>query len=103
MLLGFIFTGFMLIIVGLLVKQYPNLLAGYNTLSEDQKKEIDIEKVSTIARNVIVLTGAAVIDASIIMYFIEVSKKIQVNIISVIIVLGLVVLIIWSNRVPKLK
>lgn len=103
MLLGFIFTGFMLIIVGLLVKQYPNLLAGYNTLSEDKKKEIDIEKVSTIARNVIVLTGAAVIDASIIMYFIEVSKKIQVNIVSVIIVLGLVVLIIWSNRVPKLK
>ena len=103
MLLGFIFTGFILIIVGLLVKQYPNLLAGYNTLSEEQKKEIDIEKVSTIARNVIVLTGTAVIDASIIMYFIEVSKKIQVNIISVIIVLGLVVLIIWSNRVPKLK
>lgn len=103
MLLGFIFTGFMLIIVGLLVKQYPNLLAGYNTLSEEQKKEIDIEKVSTIARNVIVLTGAAVIDASIIMYFLEVSKKIQVNIVSVIIVLGLVVLIIWSNRVPKLK
>ena len=103
MLLGFIFTGFILIIVGLLVKQYPNLLAGYNTLSEDKKKEIDIEKVSTIARNVIVLTGAAVIDASIIMYFIEVSKKIQVNIISVIIILGLVVLIIWSNRVPKLK
>ena len=103
MLLGFIFTGFILIIVGLLVKQYPNLLAGYNTLSDEQKKEIDIEKVSTIARNVIVLTGAAVIDASIIMYFIEVSKKIQVNIISVIIILGLVVLIIWSNRVPKLK
>ena len=103
MLLGFIFTGFMLIIVGLLVKQYPNLLAGYNTLSEDKKKEFVIEKVSTIARNVIVLTGAAVIDASIIMYFIEVSKKIQVNIISVIIILGLVVLIIWSNRVPKLK
>ena len=103
MLLGFIFTGFMLIVVGLLVKKYPNLLAGYNTLSEDKKKEIDIEKVSTIARNVIVLTGAAVVDASIIMYFIEVSKKIQINIISVIIVLGLVVLIIWSNRVPKLK
>jgi hypothetical protein len=47
--------------------------------------------------------GAAVIDASIIMYFFEVSKKIQVNIISLIIVLGVVILIIWSNRVPKLK
>lgn len=103
MLLGFIFTGLILIVVGLLVKHYPNLLAGYNTMSEEKKKEIDIEKVSTIARNVFVLMGAAVIDASIIMYFSEVSKKIQVNFISVTIVLGVVILIIWSNRVPKLK
>ena len=72
-------------------------------MSEEKKKEIDIEKVSTIARNVLVLTGAAVIDTSIIMYFFEVSKKIQVNIISVTIVLGVVVLIIWANRIPKLK
>lgn len=72
-------------------------------MSEEKKKEIDIEKVSTIARNVLVLTGAAVIDTSIIMYFFEISKKIQVNIISVIIVLGVVVLIIWANRIPKLK
>ena len=72
-------------------------------MSKEKKKEIDIEKVSTIARNVLVLTGAAVIDTSIIMYFFEVSKKIQVNIISLIIVLGVVVLIIWANRIPKLK
>lgn len=72
-------------------------------MSKEKKKEIDIEKVSTIARNVLVLTGAAVIDTSIIMYFFEVSKKIQVNIISVIIVLCVVVLIIWANRIPKLK
>lgn len=103
MFLGFIFTGYILIVVGLLVKLNPNLLAGYNTMFEEKKKEIDIEKVSTIARNVLVLMGAAVIDASIIMYFFEVSKKIQVNIISLIIVLGVVILIIWSNRVPKLK
>ena len=103
MFLGFIFTGVILIVVGLLVKLNPNLLAGYNTMLEEKKKEIDIEKVSTIARNVLVLMGAAVIDASIIMYFFKVSKKIQVNIISLIIVLGVVILIIWSNRVPKLK
>ena len=103
MLQGFIFSGLILIVVGLLVKNHPNLLAGYNTMSEEKKKEIDIEKVSTIARNVLVLTGAAVIDTSIIMYFFEVSKKIQVNIISVTIVLGVVVLIIWANRILKLK
>ena len=86
-----------------MVKQHPNLLAGYNTMSDKKKKKIDIDRISIIARNIFVLIGAAAIDASIIMHFIEVSNKIQMNIISGIVVLGLVVLILWSNRVAKLE
>ena len=103
MLIGFIFMGFILIVIGLVVKQHPNLLAGYNTMSDKKKKKIDIDRISIIARNIFVLMGAAAIDASIIMHFIEVSNKIQMNIISGIVVLGLVVLILWSNRVAKLE
>ena len=103
MLIGFIFMGFILIVIGLMVKQHPNLLAGYNTMSDKKKKKIDIDRISIIARNIFVLMGAAAIDASIIMHFIEVSNKIQMNIISGIVVLGLVVLILWSNRVAKLE
>lgn len=103
MLLGFIFMGLILIAIGLMVKQHPNLLAGYNTMSDKKKKKIDIDRISIIARNIFVLMGAAAIDASIIMHFIEVSNKIQINIISGIVVLGLVVLILWSNRVAKLE
>ena len=58
MFLGFIFTGFILIVVGLLVKLNPNLLAGYNTMPEEKKKEIDIEKV----RNKIVKVSDKFID-----------------------------------------
>ena len=103
MLIGFIFMGLTLIVIGLIVKQHPNLLAGYNTMSDKKKKKIDIDRISIIARKIFLLMGAAAIDASIIMHFIEVSNKIQINIISGIVVLGLVVLILWSDRVAKLE
>ena len=103
MLIGFIFMGLILILVSFLVKQFPNLLAGYNTMTLENKKQIDIERISIIARNVFLLMGAAIIDASLIMYLFEVSNKIQVNIISVIVVLGLIFLIFWINRIKKLK
>ena len=47
MLQGFIFTGLLLVFIGLMVKKHPNILAGYNTMSGEMKKKIDIEKVST--------------------------------------------------------
>ena len=43
MLQGFIFTGLLLVFIGLMVKKHPNILAGYNTMSGEMKKKIDIE------------------------------------------------------------
>ncbi len=45
MLQGFIFTGLLLVFIGLMVKKHPNILAGYNTMSGEMKKKIDIENV----------------------------------------------------------
>ena len=103
MLQGFIFTGLILVFIGLMVKKYPNIVAGYNTMSGEMKKKIDIEKVSTTARNILVLMGAATIDASTIMYFLKVTEMLQVKVIAATIVFGLVILIIWANRIPKVK
>jgi len=103
MLQGIIFTGLILVFIGLMVKKHPNILAGYNTMSGEMKKKIDIEKVSTTARNILVLTGAATIDASVIMYFLKVTEILQVKVIAATIVFGLVILIIWANRIPKAK
>ena len=103
MLQGFIFTGLLWVFIVLMVKKHPNLLAGYNTMSEEKKKKIDIEKVSTTACNILVLTGAATIDASAIMYFLKVTEMLQVKVIVATIVFGLVVLIICANRIPKLE
>lgn len=103
MLQGFIFTGLLLVFIGLMVKKHPNILAGYNTMSGEMKKKIDIEKFSTTARNILVLTGAATIDASVIMYFLKVAEMLQVKVIVATIVFGLVVLIICANRIPKVE
>jgi len=103
MTLLFVAAGLFLMILGVLVKKYPNLLAGYNTMPESKKKEIDIEKVSAISRNGMVLSGAAVIDVSIIMCFLETPAITQVIIFTLIITIGIVIQSILINRVPKIK
>lgn len=50
MIFGGLLTAVILIVVGLFVKKNPDLLAGYNTLSNEKKEQIDIEKLTSIAK-----------------------------------------------------
>tara|TARA_B110000967_G_scaffold34507_1_gene33269 strand:- start:499 stop:657 length:159 start_codon:yes stop_codon:yes gene_type:complete len=50
MIFGGLLTGLILIAVRLAVKKDPDLLAGYNTLSKEKKEQIDIEKLTSIAK-----------------------------------------------------
>ncbi len=56
-----VIIGSFLIALGFLVKSNPNLIAGYNTLPEEQKKNVDVESLSTLIRNGLILIGASVI------------------------------------------
>ena len=103
MLIAFLINGLILIVAGILVKYNPNLLAGYNTLSKEKKKEINIEKVSTIARNSLIIIGALIIDSTCIMYILESSEITQITIISIIFITGILAMLILINRVPKIK
>ena len=51
-------TGGILILCGLLVKRFPNLIAGYNTMS---KEEVDIDGLSSMMRNMLIGLGIFVI------------------------------------------
>ena len=51
-------TGIILIICGILVKINPNLIAGYNTMSESDKQKIDIKRLSTFMHNGLIIIGA---------------------------------------------
>lgn len=54
-------TGVFLIVMGFLVKKYPNLIAGYNTMSAEQKEKVDINGLSTHMRNSMVVMGGLIV------------------------------------------
>lgn len=51
-------SGALLIVVGLLVKRFPMLIAGYNTMPAAQKKNVDIAGLSSFMRRHLVIIGA---------------------------------------------
>ncbi|NND95438.1 MAG: DUF3784 domain-containing protein [Flavobacteriales bacterium] len=42
------FLGVLLIILGLIVRANPNLIAGYRQLTEEQRRKVDIEQISNL-------------------------------------------------------
>jgi hypothetical protein len=54
-------VGLITIGIGFLVKSSPNLIAGYNTMSEDKKKNVDIKGASTFVRNGFIIIGLTII------------------------------------------
>jgi len=56
-----IIIGLFMVALGFLVKAHPNLIAGYNTMPDDKKKNVDIEGLSTFIRNGLAITGLAII------------------------------------------
>lgn len=37
-----------LFVLGMLVRKYPNLIAGYNTMTAEQKKNVDVKGLSNL-------------------------------------------------------
>lgn len=54
-------VGLFMIGIGFLVKSAPDLIAGYNTMSKDKKKNLDIEGLSTFMRNGLITIGLSII------------------------------------------
>ncbi|MBE6181592.1 MAG: DUF3784 domain-containing protein [Rikenellaceae bacterium] len=53
-----LFIGSLLIILGLLVKRFPTLIAGYNTMPEEERRNVDIVGLSSFMRRHLVILGA---------------------------------------------
>ncbi|MEQ8809698.1 MAG: DUF3784 domain-containing protein [Imperialibacter sp.] len=60
LLINLIIGGF-LIGTGFLVKANPMAIAGYNTMSEEKRKNVDIEGLSSMMRNYLIAMGLLVI------------------------------------------
>jgi hypothetical protein len=55
-IIGVFFIG-----LGFLVKAVPDLIAGYNTMPADKKKNVDINGLSTFMRNGFIVIGLSII------------------------------------------
>ena len=102
MIYGSLITGVILILTGLIVKNNPDLLAGYNTLSNEEKENIDTDKLTQIAQKYLVLTGLSVLIVGGILSLLNVPEKTYLYVVCGIVVFGITILIIQSNRLkPK--
>jgi len=101
MLFAELLTGIILIFCGLLVKYNPNLIAGYNTMSEKEKKTIDVTKLSTMMRNYLVIIGALVILIGIILFLLDVKQSIRLISISGIVILGVMLMVFNGQSLKK--
>lgn len=91
-------TGIILIICGILVKLNPNLIAGYNTLSEADKKKVDIKRLSMYMHNGLIIIGSVSIILSIAMFFLDVKETYRLMVITGFIVLGVLYLALNSSK-----
>lgn len=90
--------GGILIVCGLLAKVFPNLIAGYNTMSEKQKENVDIKGLSTFMRNGLVIIGLVIIGSYYLFKRIGLNEREYVLIPTALLIVGAVVLVIFAQR-----
>ena len=56
-----IITGLLSIGLGLVVRKYPELIAGYNTMPKDQKERFNIEGYSLLMKKSFIIVGILII------------------------------------------
>ena len=91
-------TGLFLIGVGYAVKAYPDLIAGYNTMSEKEKKKVDIVGLSTMMKKNLIVQGVIIIALSVLFKFFRVNVMFPIFLITVVVLIGCGVLIVTSRK-----
>lgn len=103
MVFGSLITAFVLIATGFIVKTNPDLIAGYNSLSDEEKENIDTDKLTRLARSYLVVLGFSVLIVEGVLLFLNISEKIRIYSICGIVIFGITLLIIQSKRLSPKK
>lgn len=101
MLLAEFLTGFILIICGLLVKPFPNLIAGYNTMNKEEKAKIDIDKLSSYMRKYLVIIGCTSIIVGAILFALDIKPETRLMVLSGLVVIGVFIMVFKGQRHTK--
>jgi uncharacterized membrane protein len=93
--------GLLIIGTGFFVKAFPNTIAGYNTMSKDQKKNVDIKAASTFIRNGFIIIGLIIIISYYLLRWIGIIEIANhITLISTIIgtIIGTIIIVILAQR-----
>ena len=71
-----VITGIFFIAIGVIIKygKMHNLIAGYNTMSEEKKKRFNITGFTSLLRNCLVLMGIIIISGHYILSYLELDQ-----------------------------
>ena len=88
--------------IGFLVKSTPSLIAGYNTMSDDKKKNVDIIGLSTYMRNSLIIIGLSIIAGYYLFKWIGFAV-IADSMILIVTIIGVLIMVINAQRFDKNK
>ena len=82
--------------MGYFVKKYPDTIAGYNTLSPQRKKMVDIEGLSSCLKKSLILLGISLTLICSILWFFNLQEATKVALIVIPLIFG--VIAVFSAR-----
>jgi putative Mn2+ efflux pump MntP len=90
-------AGLIIIATGFLVKLFPILIAGYNTMSKERKENVDIACLSAFMRNGFIVMGLVIMIGYHLFGWIGLNALVEYWIPAVIL-LGVGVMVIYARR-----
>lgn len=103
MIFSQITTSFILIICGFLVEKYPNLIAGYNTMSTKEKEKINISALSSFLKQLLIGLGAITLIIYGLLMLTDINNKVVLFTNTSIILIGVIVGLIYANTNKRFK
>ena len=92
-----IITAAMLVLIGLLVLKFPKLIAGYNTMTPEQQKKVDIKQLKTFMCRAFCVMGIAILLVSLLLQ--PFTSDMIISLVSVLILVpGTIYMIIKAQR-----
>ena len=94
-----IVMGLFFIGCGYLVKAYPDLIAGYNTMPEAKKKKFDIEGFSTMMKKNLIVQGITIIALAVLFKLFRVEEEMfSIIVLKSVVFVGMVILIVKGQK-----
>ena len=92
-----IITAAMLVLIGLLVLKFPKLIAGYNTMTPEPMKDVDIKRLKTFMCRAFCVMGIAILLVSLLLQ--PFTSDMIISLVSVLILMpGTIYMIIKAQR-----